>query len=80
MTHDEIQAIKQELITELDDRYVKQSVCNDVQSNLSDTLSKQRTKLEIASHDLSAIKKGIWLVASTSIGLLVATIFDFIKG
>lgn len=62
----------------LDNRYVMQSDCNETKSEINLSISKQRTKLEIATHDLSAIKKGIWLVATASIGSLVTALFELL--
>lgn len=71
---DDLNVIEQHL----DNRYVKQSDCNDTQAEMNEKIAKQRTRLELATHDLSAIKKGIWLVATASIGSLITALFELL--
>lgn len=61
-----------------DDRYVKQSMCSTIQSENSRVHADNDKRIEIMSHDFVVIKKLMWVLASTSIGSLVAAFFELI--
>lgn len=61
-----------------DDRYVKQSTCNTIQSENARVHADNDKRIEIISHDFAVIKKLMWAVASASIGSLVVAFFELI--
>ena len=76
ITREDIEIIERHL----DERYVLQSDCNSNRGDVQARISKQSTKIEIATHDLAGIKKGIWIVATASIGSLVTALANLILG
>lgn len=63
-----------------DERYVRQSTCNDVQSKNSKRFADDDKRIELIQHDFSAIKKLVWVIATASIGSLITAIFELIGG
>lgn len=62
----------------LDDRYVMQADCNDKQEKFNKKLANDDKRIELIQHDFSVIKKLVTIVATASIGSLVAAIFELI--
>ena len=63
-----------------DERYVRQSTCNNIQTNNSKHFANDDKRIELIQHDFAVIKKLMWAMASASIGLLITALFDIIKG
>lgn len=61
-----------------DDRYVRQSACNNIQSANAHRFADDDKRIEIISHDFAVIKKLMWAVASASIGTLVVAFFELV--
>ena len=74
VSHDDVQELKEVF----DDRYVLKGDCDNAQSRISSSFAKDDKRIEIIQHDFATIKKLIWVVASASIGTLVAAIFELI--
>lgn len=65
---------------QFDERYVRQSTCNEIQGENSKHFANDDKRIEIIQHDFSAIKKLVWVIATASIGSLITAIFELIKG
>lgn len=63
-----------------DDRYVLKEDCNDKQRSHANKFANDDKRIEILSREASAIKKLVWIVATATVGQLVAMVFDLIKG
>lgn len=74
LTHDDITELKKVF----DDRYVMQSDCNERQEAFNNKFAKDDKRIEIIIHDFKAIKWLIITIAASSIGALVAAVFDLI--
>lgn len=62
----------------LDDRYVMQTDCNEKQESVNKKFANDDKRIELIQHDFSVIKKLVTIVATASIGSLVAAIFELI--
>ena len=62
----------------LDDRYVMQADCNEKQAANNKRFANDDKRIELIQHDFSVIKKLVTIVATASIGSLVAAIFELI--
>ena len=80
MTHEEINALKAEIFAEADNKYVAINVCNDNQEKVSTKFANDDKRIDIIAHDFGVIKKLMWAMATTSIGLLITALFELIKG
>ena len=67
-----------EIRKELDQRYVLQTDCNDIQAGNNKRFANDDKRLELISHDFNIIKKLMWAVATASIGSLVVAFFELI--
>lgn len=76
LNHDELMEIQRVL----DERYVKQSDCDDRQSEVNKKFANDDKRLELLNHDLSLFKKIAYIIMSVGIGQLVVSIFELLKG
>lgn len=67
--------LKDKMIPELDDRYVLRSICNDRQGNMATKFANDDKRIELLTSKFSTIEKLIWVIATASIGSLVAELF-----
>ena len=74
LTREDIEDLKKEL----DERYVQQKDCNDIQSRNNSRFANDDKRIEIIVHDFGIIKKLMWAVATASIGSLVVAFFELI--
>lgn len=61
-----------------DDRYVIQDDCNTRQTEINKKFSNDDKRIEIIYHDFGTIKKILWVVATSIIGVLVTSIINLI--
>lgn len=61
-----------------DERYVIQDDCNTRQAEVNKKFSNDDKRIEIIYHDFGAIKKILWIVATSIIGVLVTSIINLI--
>lgn len=74
ITHEDFQEIKKEL----DDRYVLQSDCDDIQRETNKKFANDDKRIDLLSHRMSVWNKLLWTIATTSVGALVTSIFQLI--
>ena len=67
-----------ELEKHFDAIYVRQQTCNEIQKQENERISHIDKRLEIEVHDLALIKKIMWLIFSSVLGLLVTSIISII--
>ncbi|MBR6051142.1 MAG: hypothetical protein IKP68_08075 [Clostridia bacterium] len=71
-------AIDHDDIERLDERYVRQTSCDDRHKEIDARLNDGTVNFALIKHDLSMIKWGLGIVASTAILELVKSILDLI--
>lgn len=74
LSHDDFTEIKRVL----DERYVLQHVCNEKQENVNRKFANDDKRIEIMANGLSTIKRLLWAVTTSSIGVLVVAFFELI--
>ena len=62
----------------LDERYVKQSTCNQTHKEISNKLANDDKRIEIGLAKLGVVEKLMWTIATATIGTLIATVFGII--
>ena len=67
-----------ELEKHFDNVYVRQQKCNEIQKQENEKISRIDKRLEIEVHDISLIKKIMWLIFSSVLGLLVTSVLSII--
>ena len=67
-----------ELEKHFDDIYVRQQTCNEIQKQENERISRIDKRLEIEVHDIALIKKIMWLIFSSVLGLLVTSVLSII--
>lgn len=74
ITHEDFQEIKKEL----DDRYVLQNDCDDIQRETNKKFANDDKRIELLSHRMNVWNKLLWTIATTSIGALVTSVLQLI--
>ena len=67
-----------ELEKHFDNVYVRQQKCNEIQKQENEKISRVDKRLEIEVHDIALIKKIMWLIFSSVLGLLVTSVLSII--
>ena len=67
-----------ELEKHFDNVYVRQQTCNEIQKQENERISRIDKRLEIEVHDIALIKKIMWLIFSSVLGLLVTSVLSII--
>lgn len=67
-----------ELEKHFDDIYVRQQKCNEIQKQENEKISRIDKRLEIEVNDIELIKKIMWLIFSSVLGLLVTSVLSII--
>lgn len=67
-----------ELEKHFDDIYVRQQTCNEIQKQESEKISRIDKCLEVAVHDFALIKKIMWLILSSVLGVLITSVLGMI--
>ncbi len=67
-----------ELEKHFDDIYVRQQTCNEIQKQENEKISRIDKCLEVAVHDFALIKKIMWLILTSVIGVLVTSVLGMI--
>lgn len=67
-----------ELEKHFDDIYVRQQTCNGIQKQENEKISRIDKCLEVAVHDFALIKKIMWLILSSVLGVLITSVLGMI--
>lgn len=62
----------------LDERYVKQSTCNQNHREIANKLANDDKRIEIGLAKFGVVEKLMWTIATATIGTLIATVFGII--
>ena len=62
----------------LDERYVKQSTCNQNHREIAGKLATDDRRIEIGLAKLGVVEELMWTIATATIGTLIATVFGII--
>lgn len=74
ITHEDFTEIKKEL----DDRYVLQSDCNDIQESVNKKLANDDKRIDKLLDKFNTVSKLLWVIASSVIGALVIELLGLI--
>lgn len=72
ITHEDMKEIKKEL----DERYVQQVDCDDIQREISKKFANDDKRIDLLSHRINVWNKLLWTIASTSIGALITSVLQ----
>ena len=78
LEHNEVQALKAEILADADERYVRIIDCNETQSQNTKKFAKDDKRIDLIYHDFSVVKKLMWVVASSGIGSIVLAFVELI--
>lgn len=76
--HEEIQALKKEIFTEADERYVKIESCTEKQEAVNKKLANDDKRIDKLIDRMEIWNKLFWAIASSSIGALVVSLAELI--
>lgn len=74
ITHEDMKEIKKEL----DERYVQQVDCDDIQRETNKKFANDDKRIDLLSHRMNVWNKLLWTIATTSIGALVTSVLQLI--
>lgn len=74
ITHEDMKEIK----NELDERYVQQVDCDDIQRETNKKFANDDKRIDLLSHRINVWNKLLWTIATTSIGALVTSVLQLI--
>lgn len=67
-----------ELEKHFDHIYVRQQTCNEIQKQENEKISRIDKRLEIEVNDIALIKKIMWLIFSSVLGVLITSVLSII--
>lgn len=78
LTHDEVIALKNEIIDDCSDIFVKIDKCNDIQRKTSNKFANDDKRIEKLTDRMETWNKLLWTITSSSIGALVVSFLELI--
>lgn len=78
LTHEEITAIKNEVIAECKNIFVQIDDCIDKQQSINNKFANDDKRIDILIGEFGVFKKLLWTIATSSIGALVIAFFNLI--
>ena len=72
LTRDE----KKELQEEFDNRYVQNCTCRKIQEDHTKKFANDDKRIELQEHDFKILTKLVWIIATATVGQLIATVFE----
>ena len=63
----------------LDDRYVLQTDCKEVQIDVQQEFAKEKQDIAVTKNDVGGMKKLMWTIAAACIGELVLQFFSVVR-
>lgn len=76
--HGEIQALKKEIFTEADERYVKIESCTEKQEAVNKKFANDDKRIDKLIDRMEIWNKLFWVIASSSIGALIVSLAELI--
>lgn len=80
MTTEEMEEIEQHIKERFDNDYVKIEDCNDIQVVNTKAHADFDKRISLVAYDMETIKKLLWVIATATIGQLIAMIFSRMMG
>lgn len=78
LEHNEVQAIKKEILDEADERYVKIESCTEKQEAVNKKFANDDKRIDRLIDRIEIWNKLFWVIASSSIGALVVSFLELI--
>lgn len=78
LEHSEIQEIKKEIFEEADERYVKIETCTEKQESINKKFAHDDKRIDKLIDRMEIWNKLFWIIASSSIGALLVSLFELI--
>ena len=78
LEHNEVQAIKKEILEEADERYVKIESCTEKQEAVNKKFADDDKRIDKLIDRMEIWNKLFWIIASSSIGALVTSVLELI--
>lgn len=78
LEHGEIQALKKEIFTEADERYVKIESCTEKQEAVNKKFANDDKRIDKLIDRMEIWNKLFWVIASSSIGALIVSLAELI--
>lgn len=78
LEHNEVQAIKKEILEEADERYVKIESCTEKQEAVNKKFANDDKRIDKLIDRMEIWNKLFWIIASSSIGALVMSVLELI--
>ena len=78
LEHAEVQALKKEILEEADERYVKIESCTEKQEAVNKKFANDDKRIDKLIDRMDIWNKLFWVIASSSIGALVASVIELI--
>lgn len=78
LEHNEVQAIKKEILDEADERYVHIGDCNDKQEAVNQKFANDDKRIDKLIDRMEIWNRLFWVIASSSIGALIVSLAELI--
>jgi hypothetical protein len=78
LDHKEVQELKNEFLSEADERYVKIECCNEKQETVNKKFAHDDKRIEKLFDRMDIWNKLLWAIASASVGALVLEFFGLV--
>lgn len=72
LTRDE----RKELQEEFDNRYVQNCTCQQIQTENNKKFANDDKRIDLQEHDFKILTKLVWIIATATVGQLIATVFE----
>ena len=78
LEHNEVQAIKKEILNEADERYVKIESCTEKQEAVNKKFANDDKRIDKLIDRMEIWNRLFWVIASSSIGALIVSLAELI--
>lgn len=78
LTHEEVSAIKKEIINDCKQIFVLSETCDEIQRETNKKLANDDKRIDRLVDKVNLWNKLLWTIATTSVGALVTSIFQLI--
>lgn len=72
LTNDE----RKELQEDFDARYVRHCTCQQIQTENNKKFANDDKRIDLQEHDFKILTKLVWIIATATVGQLIATVFE----
>lgn len=78
LSHDEMTAIKKEIIRECKQIFVLSDTCDEIQRETNKKFANDDKRIDLLTHRMNVWNKLLWTIATTSIGALVTSVLQLV--